>query len=161
MNLTTALGRELRGGFTTITVREGQPQLRGTRLVERQQLAEYLSGTTNRKSQKYRSAMRNIQRWAKGRKVSKPSLLGKLRRIRVRAHPYGQGANVEIDGEIYDRPRTIRAHVSSELMDTVTGLWYAGNREAAAEAFEAGVFDSYGAPQLFVTDVSELNIEPA
>jgi hypothetical protein len=103
--------------------------------ASRQQLASALSDDAPRKSQAYRTAMRNIQRWERGRTPNPESMekltdyLGEL---------LSEDVTVEIEAEF---------KVSQDTRDRIiSGVVVSGDALSSAEAFETAFIVSYGMP---------------
>ena len=127
--------------------------------IPRAQLTEELAGTTVRSSTAWRSASRNIQRWAKGGGIS-PRLRSILYAERLRFDP--PSVTVEASGEVYGRERDFRGiHVLSHRMRPVVSSWADGDTLRAADLFETAFWDAYGMPSgLFFNNVSDLTLRP-
>jgi hypothetical protein len=150
MNLDTAL-RRASAGLHRTQARYRPAQLRDFTFSDRQALAEYISGSRERKSQTYRTAMREIQRAERGARVG-PRYLSKFNAYASRlARSY---VVVDFSGTI-----RISSEVSHRNIRGVGGSRYMGllpesalDSDAAFHDRISGFFAVYGVPMMMVAD---------
>ena len=150
MNLDTALRRastRLHSGTRTYR----PAQLRDLTFSDRQALAAYLSGTSVRKSQSYRTAMREIQRVERGQQIG-PRYLSKFNAYATKlAQSYvvvDFSGTIRISNDV--EHRNIRgvgsARYSGLLPETAL------DSDSAFHDRISGFFAVYGVPQMMVAD---------
>lgn len=109
-------------------------------------MAEWLSGTTDRKDKAFRAAMRRAQRYRQGTRHPSPAdrekILrgaGRLRTRRKRDRLRAVGSQVIITADIEisadRRTRTIHMQLSGYSWRLILNPWERGQRSVAADAF--------------------------
>lgn len=132
--------------------RSWRPVDLGIVFSDRQGLAEALSGTSDRKSQKYRTSMRAIQRWERGATPSP--------RMRYKLEAYAQRLSesmvaVEFEGNVTVSKDTRFRRIGAAGFQGVYVPELDLNRPVR---FERRFWDSYGLPGAVIDDVSWLHL---
>ena len=160
---------EVRVVQETIDMRDlAGPEMR----AQRRAFAELLSDSPPG-SRAYYSQMRNIERWARGRRPKLVSIQRietarrqqseRLTELRAR----GAAARMRISFYGARRPENVPAHnwlrMPREVMRRVARTWARGDLEGAAEDFRAEFYARYGVPNVadWIRDVAVLELELA
>lgn len=141
-------------------------------------LAVELAGTSDKKSNAYKAALRNVERYRKGEtgeggETRKPgkAMREKLARIGeeqakagVERQMRSQGASIEASGTVRvsedERDRELpELYVPGEEMATILDAYHAGDYGAMAGEFTAAVMEAYAMPGIaHFTDIGQLDI---
>lgn len=135
-------------------------------------MAEWLSGTDNRKDKAFKAAMRRAQRYRQGSRHPSPAdrekLLrgaGRLRTRKKRDRLRANGSQVKIHADIEissdRRTRTIHMQLSAYSWRRILSEWEKGQRGAAADEFsERLAVENLGGQIPTFHDVGSLIVVP-
>jgi hypothetical protein len=171
VNFLEGFNRAATGRRQVPTDPNGVARLFGRPDQQNSRLAMELSGTTDRRSREYKSALRSVQRWRRGQyrpSAANQSRLegaarrrmtqrGKLQRLRR------QGGRVTFEGMIRVsndiRRRGFSTWVSPELFSPALDAWEAGREEDARDRLTEALGTAYGAPIDELADPELFEIE--
>jgi len=144
------------------------------------ELAELLSGTSDKKSKAYKTARRNAERWApkSGKKPRQPTVrsrrrIGGARRQQdarlAQFRRHGGEMRVKISWYGSRAPEWLPPHrwqhIRQRQMRKVVSLWAEGEHELAAEELFFEFLDQYGVPNpldwLADTEIIDLRLIPS
>jgi hypothetical protein len=170
------LDENLRRGEQASSFSEILLDLAGLDRAGRTELAELLSGTSNKRSREYKNARRRVERWEKNGTAritpkSRKQLRGARRSFGNERHDRFRraGANMRVLITWYEGQREEWLppgrwlHIAPPTMTAVIQYWSEGDVEIAAGALYSAFLDTYGVPNIddwqMETEVIGLELE--